>query len=240
MILGLMQPYFFPYFEHFRLIAACDRWMIFDTVRYRRRTWMSRNRIINRDTGWSYISAPMVKWATQGPVMAAMLSDESWRAALADRLKVYAHEAPFYEETCAMVCEVLAPEHSTLAELNTWGLRVICRHLRIETPLERWSEMDLDLPEYARGSDWSLFIAKALGAAEYRNASGGQNLYDSERFEAAGIHLSFHEHRPVHYTTGSFEPVPDLSIIDPLMWCGREVVSSWIHDNDTTTAQTVQ
>ena len=231
MIVGLMQPYFFPYLEHFRLIAACDRWVVFDTVRYRRRTWMSRNRIINRDTAWSYISASMVKWATRGPVASAALSNERWRATLDDRLKVYAYEAAFYEETCAMVRDVLAPEHVTLADLNTWGLRVICRHLGIETPLERLSEMELDLSECAGGSDWALSIGTALGADEYRNPSGGRDLYDPMRFEAAGVRLSFHEHRPVRYPTGSFAPVPDLSIIDPLMWCGREVVSGWIHDD---------
>ena len=231
MILGVMQPYFFPYLEHFRLIAACDQWVIFDSAAYRRKTWMSRNRIINRDTGWSYISVPVVRRATQGAVATAILSDTDWTVAVTNRLKVYAHEAPFYEETCAMVHEVLTPEHITLADLNTWGLRVCCRHLGIETPIERLSDMALDLPKRAGAGEWGLLIARALGADEYRNPSGGQSLFDPERFEAAGVRLSFHEHRPVLYATGSFTPVPDLSIVDPLMWCGREIVSGWIHDN---------
>ena len=123
MILGVMQPYFFPYLEHFRLIAACDRWVVFDTVVFRRKTWMSRNRIINRDTSWSYISVPVAKGATRGPVSAAEIGRVDWRADLADRLKVYAHEAPFDEETCALVREIVAPDHATLADLNTCGLR---------------------------------------------------------------------------------------------------------------------
>ena len=231
MILGIMQPYLFPYLEHFRLMAACDRWIVFDTVVYRRKTWMSRNRIINRDTGWSYISVPVVKRATRGSVAAALLSSSSWRVAIYDRLKVYAYAAPFYDETCALVRKVLAPEHATLAELNTWGLRMICRYLGIETSIERLSEMTLDLPKRAGAGEWGLLIATAVGADEYRNAAGGRSLFDAERFEATGVRLSFHEHLPVRYATGSFSPVPDLSIIDPLMWCGREVVSGWIHDD---------
>ena len=227
-----MQPYFLPYLEHFKLIATCDQWIIFDTVSYRRGTWMSRNRIINRDTSWSYISVPVVKGATQGPVAAANIRKISWRAALEDRMRVYAHEAPFYEETCELVREIVAPHHTTLADLNTWGLRVICRYLGISTRCERLSEMMLDLPDHAGADEWGLLISKALGADEYRNASGGRELYDSERYEAAGVRLSFHEHRPLSYTTGSFAPVPDLSIIDPLMWCGREVVTGWVHDGN--------
>ena len=223
-----MQPYFFPYLEHFRFIATCDRWVVFDTVRYRRRTWMSRNRIINRDTGWSYVSVSVAKRATRGSVAAAGLSGEDWRATLHDRLKVYAHEAPFYAETRALVSEVLAPDHSTLADLDAWGLRVISRHLGITTPIERLSELALDLPERAGAGEWGLLIARELGATEYRNASGGRDLFDPAHYEAAGIRLSFHEHRPVRYETGSFTPIADLSIIDPLMWCGRDAVSGWI------------
>ena len=226
-----MQPYFFPYIEHFRLIAACDRWVVFDTVRYRRKTWMSRNRIVNRDTGWCHVSVPVARGATRGSVAAARLGGEDWRATLDDRLRVYAHEAPFYAETRALVSEVVAPQHATLADLDTWGLRVICRHLGITTSIERLSEMALDLPERAGAGEWGLLIAKALGADEYRNASGGRALFDPVRFEAAGLRLSFHEHRTLRYETGSFTPVPDLSIIDPLMWCGRDVVRGWIHDD---------
>ena len=147
-------------------------------------------------------------------------------------MRVYAHEAPFYEETCELVREIVAPHHTTLADLNTWALRVICRYLGISTRCERLSEMMLDLPDHAGADEWGLLISKALGADEYRNASGGRELYDSERYEAAGVRLSFHEHRPLSYTTGSFAPVPDLSIIDPLMWCGREVVTGWVHDGN--------
>ena len=232
MILGVMQPYFFPYLEHFRLIAACDRWVIFDMVFFRRKTWMSRNRIVNRDTSWSYISVPVAKGATRGPVSAAAISRTNWRADLADRLKVYAHEAPYYEETCELVREIVAPDHPTLADLNTCGLRTICRYLEIETPCERLSEMTLDLPARAEPDEWGLLVSKALEADEYRNAAGGRELFDAARFEAAGIRLSFHEHSAMRYATGSFSPVADLSIIDPLMWCGRRAVAGWVHDDN--------
>ena len=61
MRLGIMQPYFLPYLEHFRLIAACDRWIVFDTVKYSRHSWMNRNRIINREKGWVYLGVPVSK-----------------------------------------------------------------------------------------------------------------------------------------------------------------------------------
>ncbi len=230
MILGLMQPYFFPYLEHFRLVAACDQWVIFDTVLFRRKSWMSRNRIINRDTKWSYLSVPVAKRASLNPVFAARFGTDSWRTGVKRRLTVYAGEAPFYVDICALVDEILAPDHVTFADLNAWGLRVICRHFGISTRIERLSELGLDLPKRAAAGEWGLLVSKALGAAEYRNASGGRGLFDATQFEAEGIRLSFHEHRPVRYETGTFMPIPDLSIIDPLMWCGCDSVSGWIRN----------
>lgn len=223
-----MQPYFLPYIEHFRLIAACDQWIVFDTVPYRRKTWMSRNRIINRDKGWSYVSVPVAGGSSQGPVAKAELSSVDWRNTLRDKLKIYEKEANFYHETCELVEELLEPPHTTLADLNTWSLTRVCNHLKVDTPIERLSQIDLDLPEQAEAGDWALLISESLGATEYRNPSGGKDLFDPEAFDAADIQLSFHEHREVTYQTSTFEFVPNLSILDQLMWCGRETVSDLI------------
>jgi len=230
-ILGIMQPYFLPYLEHFRLVRACDRWIVFDTVAYRRKTWMSRNRIINRDKEWSYVSVPVVRGANHGRVADAMLSPSDWRTDLRERLMVYANEAPYYDETCSLVERLLEPNHATLADLNTWSLREICSHLNIDTPIECLSQMNIDLPTSAGAGDWALLISQALGAAEYRNPSGGRDLFDPAKFDSSSIRLSFHEHRATSYDTGRFNYVADLSVLDPLMWCGRDAVRASLKEN---------
>jgi WbqC-like protein family len=231
MILGVMQPYFVPYLEHFRLIAACDRWIVFDSVAFRRKTWMTRNRVLNRDKEWCYVSAPVVRGATQGSVAEAVLSSSDWRTDLRGRLRVYAAEAPFYEETCELVDRLIDLDHVTLADLNTWCLSEICRHLGIGTPIDRLTKMSIDLPTDAGAGQWALLISQALGATEYRNPSGGRDIFDAAEFEAASIQLSFHEHRTTSYETGGLEYVPDLSVLDPLMWAGRDQVRQWVLDS---------
>jgi hypothetical protein len=227
MRLGIMQPYFWPYLEHFRLLNGCDRWVVFDTVAYRRKTWMTRNRILNRDKQWSYISVPVVKATSHGTVAETAIDGTGWRDRIADQLQVYANEAPFFDETLVLVQGVLERGHTTLAELNTDILRSVARHLDIETPIERLSEMGLTLPDRAEAGEWALLVSQELGASEYRNPAGGVHLFDPNQFSAAGIDLTFHQHRVTRFPTGTFEFVPDLSIIDPLMWCGRNAVGSW-------------
>ena len=45
MRLAAMQPYFFPYLGYFQLIAAADRFLLYDNLNYMRQGWVHRNRI---------------------------------------------------------------------------------------------------------------------------------------------------------------------------------------------------
>lgn len=77
---------------------------------------------------------------------------------------------------------------------------------------------------WRRPGEWAIHVAAGLGADEYRNPSGGRDLLDPDRFEAAGVELSFHEHANIVYDTEPFDLVSDLSVIDPLMWLGIDGV----------------
>lgn len=224
MRVGIMQPYFLPYLEHFRLIAACDRWIVFDTVKYSRHSWMNRNRIINREKGWVYLGVPVSKPGFDGLVSDVRISPDDWPGQLFDKLRIYEKRAPHYLPTIGLLRDVLQKDCSRLVDLNVALLQAVCDELGISTPIERLSELNLGLPESLGPGEWALWIAKAVGATEYRNPSGGRELFDPTKFAAEGIHLSFHEHRLWVYGTRPFEFQPDLSIIDPLMWVGREAI----------------
>ena len=223
MKLGIMQPYFFPYIEYFRLIAQCDLWISFDTVRYNRKSWISRNRIINREKGWTYIGVPIKRGATQLSLREALIDDgEDWRKAFFDKLRVYRSTAPHYDEAVKFFATALTHEYSHLAGLNAHIIRSVCGWLDIRTRIECLADMKLDLPEACAPGEWALHIAKAVGADLYLNASGGVELFDRDLYTSEGVQLAFHEHKDITYNTHPFEYVPDLSIIDPIMWLGRE------------------
>ncbi|TAJ95327.1 MAG: hypothetical protein EPO41_08810 [Reyranella sp.] len=228
MKLGVMQPYFFPYFQQFRMIAQCDAWIAFDTVKYSRQAWISRNRIINREKGWTWLSVPVTKGATAGSISEARLAKGNWRKQVMDRLRVYEHEAPQYEEIRGIVAEGIATEAASIGELNSSCIRLFCRYLGIETAFHDLSKMGLPLPHKAARGEWPLHICKAVGAQSYINAAGGRHLYDPAKFNAAGVSLEFYEPIDLKYETGSFRFEPDLSIIDTLMWLPKQHLQALI------------
>lgn len=225
MKLGIMQPYFFPYAQQFRHIAQCDQWLIFDTVKFSRKTWLSRNRVANPDSEFSYISVPIAKGATHGTIVQAQIARHDWQATLFDQLRCYSAVAPFYNETVALIEESTRGDARNLSELNTRIIRTICSALKINTEIQRVSEMSFDLPRETDPGEWALLISKQLGADIYSNAPGGRHLFDSNLYRVHGLQLEFYEPAALEYRTEGLPFIPDLSIIDSLMWLGADGVS---------------
>ena len=46
MKVAIMQPYFLPYIGYFQLIAAVDVFIVYDNIKYTKKGWINRNRIL--------------------------------------------------------------------------------------------------------------------------------------------------------------------------------------------------
>ena len=70
-------------------LNQCDLWIIFDTPHYPRKTWINRNRIINKDKSWSYISVPIIKGSSTKSNFKTKIAEKECRKEIFNRLKVY-------------------------------------------------------------------------------------------------------------------------------------------------------
>ncbi|MCZ6643304.1 MAG: WbqC family protein [Gammaproteobacteria bacterium] len=225
-----MQPYFFPYFEYFRIINNCDLWISFDTAQFSRGSWMNRNRIINREKGWSYIGLPISRDGLQTSIKDARIDPKrDWKSDIVNKIRIYERFAPNYLVVSKLIERTLDRDLDTLGALNTSTIIEICRFLGIDTRIVILSEMGISPPDYGVPGGWPLHLCMQLGATEYLNASGGRGLYDPELFRQSGVNLLFHEHIGLNYDTKPFDFVPDLSIIDVLMWVGAETARDVVH-----------
>ena len=46
MKLAIMQPYFLPYIGYYQLISAVDLFIVYDNVKYVKKGWINRNRML--------------------------------------------------------------------------------------------------------------------------------------------------------------------------------------------------
>jgi hypothetical protein len=130
----------------------------------------------------------------------------------------YKKKAPYYRETVRLVEECLDTKETYLSTLNVNILEKVSSYLGISFAYKYFSEIKLDLGTIKEPGDWALRISEALGAKEYVNPPGGLNIFDSSKFNELGIKLTIRNLQPIEYTCRGYSYVPQLSIIDVLMW----------------------
>jgi len=235
MILGIMQPYFFPYLGYFDLINCSDHWVVFDTAQYIRHGWVNRNRILHPKESWQYIIVPIKKNAREEKIANIQINnDTDWKNKILGQLQHYKKHARYYGETLKLVEDCLDLDETHLSRLNAGIIAKICTYLGIPFKYEFFSEMNLELGLVEGPGDWALRISQALGAIEYVNPPGGRDIFDFSKFEDLGIKLTIREIPPLEYTCRKYEFIPGLSIIDVLMWNTPTQIKSFLDKQKCT------
>ena len=118
--------------------------------------------------------------------------------------------------------ERLVLESEGISELNTGIIKWICNYLNIYTEILLSSEIKKD--DELKGKEKLLHIIKILDGDTYINAIGGRDLYSNTDFEDEHIRLFFLKMHSLKYYQFSDEFVPDLSIIDVMMFNAPEEI----------------
>ncbi len=233
MRLGIMQPYFFPYLAHFALISKSERWIVFDVTQYTPRSWMSRNRVLHPQAGWTYVGVPLRQSSISLRTHEARLSDPASACqSLLGKLSHYKRHAPYYDAVRKLVMASFAnAESDSLVAVNVSALALTCRYLGIPFDYRICSELDLDLHGIEGPGDWAPEICRQLNASSYLNPVAGRDLFDAGHFLRHGIELGFLEFTSFTYPTGPYTFEPGLSILDVMMWNSPERIRQVLHEN---------
>lgn len=216
MKVGVMQPYFFPYIGYWQLMNAVDKYVIYDDVNYIKRGWINKNKVLMN--GEEKIINLQLHNVSQNKLIneIELLGDPVGNKKLLKTIESCYKKAPYYSEVFPIIENIINNEEKNLAKYLEYSIRKICEYLSIDTDIIVSStiEKNNDL----RGQDKIIEICKVLGADEYYNAIGGQDLYTNDDFTAQGLKLSFLETGMVEYKQFKNEFAPNLSIIDVLMF----------------------
>ncbi|RTR05328.1 WbqC family protein [Halomonas nitroreducens] len=227
MKVAVMQPYLFPYLGYYQLAKCVDTLVLYDDVNYIPRGYINRNYILYQGR----------KWRFTVPVMGASIHKKiytlSFSRNVSGVLQSIRHaysKAPYFDAVFPMVEEVLEREDRDITDMCSSGIREVLDYLEIGTPLLRSSRMEYN--KHPGRSQNLMEICSSLGACEYVNSPGGRLIYDKKEFSSCGYNLSFLEPREVHYNQGKNEFVPNLSMIDVLMWCSKDQAMALLDEYD--------
>lgn len=225
MKLGIMQPYFMPYLGYFQLMAAVDKYVIFDDVNYIKRGWSARNYILVN--GRKHLFNIAVEGGNQNNQYTQVKIADDF-SKFRKTLEMAYKKAPFYRNTMDLLCEIFEYKDRRFNCFMRNSYRAILDYLGIKTELLLSSELPNN--KQLKGKDKIIDICLLIGASEYYNAIGGQELYDRHEFADNGIDLCFVHPSITPYHQMSEEFLPDLSIIDVLMMNSVGRVKDLIYD----------
>jgi WbqC-like protein family len=222
---AIMQPYFMPYIGYFQLIASVDVFVVYDNIKYTKKGWINRNRIL-REGQATVFSLPLKGDRDALDICEREIAADFEPTTLLNRVAAAYRRAPFFLDTFPLVEQVIRYEERNLFRFLAHSISSTCEHLGIATETRRSSDVPSD--HRLRAQDRVLGICEAVGATVYVNAIGGRELYSVEDFRARGIELLFIRSKPVEYSQFGLPFVPSLSIIDVLMFNPIEVVQQWL------------
>lgn len=217
MRVAIMQPYFFPYLGYFQLIHSVDTFVVYDDVNYINRGWVSRNNILEQ--GKTKRISLEALGASQNKLIKDVRVGQNQRKLIRTISQNYS-KAPYFSEVLPLVEGVLLQNVNNLADFLSYGLQRVSAYLGLQRTWCMSSVLQKD--NNLRGQDKVLAICQELGATHYINMPGGKTLYDTESFAKLGIQLSFIEPKISAYRQFGGEFVPNLSIIDVMMFNSRE------------------
>ena len=222
MKLAAMQPYFLPYLGYFDLIDSVDLFIIFDTPRFQKKTWMTRNRVLHPDQNQEF---KYIHLRTEQDNLSASCNEVT--LPMIKRSLFIEQNLQIYQKMRALnyneICEgnfILTPQSNIqFSKFILQQIQYISNMIGIDTEIVLLSETDyLHNDEVAPGMH-AFQICKHFGADSYINAPGGKGIFNINYYKNNGININFIKPLIRGYKQGRRDIfIPNLSILDVLMF----------------------
>lgn len=216
-----MQPYLFPYLGYMQLIHAVDKFVILDDVQYINKGWINKNRLLVNGKSSNFVFSLKAD-SPHIDINKRYFSEQidCCKEKLLKTATLAYKKAPYFRETISVMEHIVNNPERNVAKYVENSIFELCHHLQINSEILISSELDKDNEK--KGQALMINICKRCKGDVYINAIGGQALYAHEIFRSQGIELYFIQMNEIVYKQYSNEFIPNLSIIDVLMFNGKK------------------
>jgi hypothetical protein len=215
MTVTIHQPQYLPWLGYLHKIRQADAFVSLDTVQFKKNEFQNRNRIKTAQ-GTQWLTVPVRHKHPQTIAEVEINNSANWRHKQLQALTTNYRKASGWEQIAPPLEELLDREWSSLSFLNLETIRILMKHLGIQTAI--YNSADIAASDHP--TQRLVDICSHLGADVYLSGAGGRSYLELTRFEEAEIRVEFQEfEHPVYpQLFGPFEP--NLSAVDLLFNCG--------------------
>lgn len=216
--IAIMQPYFLPFIGYFQLVNAVDKFVIYDDVQFIR-GWINRNYILLN--GERHLINLLLTGASLNKTINNIELQPNQRKLIKTIEYVY-KKAPMFDEVFPVFLNIMEYEEKNLGKFLGNSITQICKYLQVNT--EFFFSSDINKNSTLKGQNKILHICKLLETSSYVNTIAGETLYNKDDFEKQNIELKFLKSKTQGYPQFKNEFVPNLSILDVMMFNSIEEI----------------
>ncbi|MCB0750704.1 MAG: WbqC family protein, partial [Ignavibacteriae bacterium] len=219
MKVAIMQPYLFPYIGYWQLINAVDQFVIFDDVNFIKKGFIQKNSILLNNN--AYVFNLELQKASQNKLINQIEIGGNSKKILKTIYLSY-KKAPYFYQTYPVIENILNQNEFCLSKFIGNSLIKISEHLDLNVQFIYSSHIKKD--NALKSQEKIINICKKLNAKIYINSIGGKILYDKKDFDNENINLKFLKSDTIKYKQYNNDFIPNLSVIDVLMFNNIESV----------------
>ena len=225
MSVAMMQPYLFPYLGYFQLVNAVDVFVFADDVNFIKGGFINRNRILLKNEEY-FITVPCAKKSQNKLIKEIHISNrfKGYPEGILLTIRHAYKKAPFFDDIFPIIEAIFNAGIDNISTLSAYSVETVSRYLEINVNF-KFSSISFGHTKGQEKSTRLINITKELGSTNYINPVGGKDIYCREYFDSQGVKLDFLESEVIPYTQLNGNFIPNLSIIDVLMYNSLEDVN---------------
>lgn len=226
MILSAHQLNYLPYPGLFSKINLSDKFIYLSKIQFEKKSWQSRNRIINKNEDF-LLSVPILNKDIKQLICEVKINNKiDWKKKHLKSIENNYSKTKFYKEYIIFFQKLYEKNWIYLAELNEYFLKYMLNELEIKT--EIISDRDCNFKK--KKNNFLIEMCNYFNADKYISNKGSEKYIDLDLFKKNNINHYFVNYKGVDYRNKNNTSIINLSIIDMLFYCGSKETSKIIKD----------
>lgn len=233
MNVAIHQPHYFPWLGYLDKMAKVDKFIIMDMVQLENRSYMCRNRILDRSGNILLLTVPCLKKGyREKPYKDIEINAQiKWQKQHRQEILSTFKYSPYLNEIMYELEPLFKREYKFLLDVTVDSIQILRKIFDINTEILFQSALPCYTPktyeyqtkEEKRSQD-VLSICQAVGATQYLTGTGASLTFlNINQFEHQGIKVALQNYEcPVYEQRFSHEFIPNLSALDLLLNMGIE------------------
>ncbi|ENC1974508.1 TPA: WbqC family protein [Escherichia coli] len=229
-IVTIHQPESYPWCGFFNKMYNCDKYIILDSVDFRKNYFQNRNKILTKN-GASFLTIPVKKNGKKRINEIEISNETNWVSKHWKTIIQAYKKSPFFYEIEDELYDTINKKHELLASYNIDIILFLKKKLDIKCEVLLSSELNSNFSS----SELILDLCKKTGATTYISGRDGGNYLNENEFKSESIKIIYQEfelYKYEQFNSLNGEFVPYLSVIDLIANVGIEkakqhIINGW-------------